>query len=196
MTIDQLEDADVSEPFEPEPSESGESPSTGRPSSLVRLGLLALAIVLAVSGSAAWWQAAHDDRLDAARSRDALLVQATQGIETMNTLDYRSVAEGVKAWSSVTTGTLHDQLAEVSAEDRKLLADQQKISTGRVVKAAVTDLDDGTATVIAAVEVTVRDGKDADAEPTVKRNRFSADLVRADATWKLESLQQVAVNLS
>lgn len=68
--------------------------------------------------------------------------------------------------------------------------------TGRVVNAAVTDLDDDTATVIAAVEVTVRDGKDADAEPTVKRNRFSADLVRAGGTWKLESLQQVAVDLS
>jgi Mce-associated membrane protein len=165
-------------------------------SELVRMLLLAAAVLLAVSGSAAWWQAAHDESIDAARARDAMLVQARQGIETMNTLDYRSVEKGIDAWASVTTGTLHDQLAAVSAEDRQLLEDQAKITTGRVVDAAVTDLDDKTGTVIAAVEVTVRDGKDGAADPTVKRNRFSADLVRVGGTWKLENLQQVAVDLS
>jgi Mce-associated membrane protein len=42
----------------------------------------------------------------------------------------------------------------------------------------------------------VRDGDDTSGPPTVKRNRFTADLVRTGGTWKLESLQQVAVNLS
>lgn len=192
MTTDQLEDALVSESSETDVDAETGSARPGR----ARFVLLAVAVVLAVSGSAAWWQASHDDQLEAARARDAVVVQANQGIATMNTLDYRSVADGVKAWASVTTGTLRDQLAGVSAEDRTLLEDQKKISTGRVVDSAVTDLDDDTATVIAAVEVTVRDGEDPEATPTVKRNRFSADLVRVGGQWKLESLQQVAVDLS
>lgn len=158
--------------------------------------LLLVAALVAASGAFAWWQASHDaDRL-AAQKRDTVLIEARQGIETMNTLDYRSVDKGVKAWSQVTTGTLRDQLAGVSEEDRTLLAEQKKISTGKVVDAAVIDVDDTTATVIAAVEVTVQDAAKPGSDPTVKRNRFSADLVKTGGRWKLESLQQVAVNLS
>lgn len=161
-----------------------------------RLGLLLLALLVAVSGALVWWQASHDKDLEAADTRDAVLIQARKSIATMNTLDYRKVDEGVKSWAEVTTGTLHDQLAGVSSEDRKLLAEQEKISTGRVVDAAIVDLDDTTATVIAAVEVTVDNAAKPGSEPTVKRNRFSADVVLVDGRWKLESLQQVAVNLS
>lgn len=158
--------------------------------------LLLVAVLVAVSGAFAWWQASHDaDRIDA-QTRDTVLIEARQDIETMNTLDYRAVDRGVKAWSQVTTGTLRDQLAAVSAEDRTLLAEQKKISTGRVVDASVIDVDGTTATVIAAVEVTVQDAATPGSEPTVKRNRFSADLVKVGGRWKLESLQQVAVSLS
>ena len=161
-----------------------------------RLVLLLVAALVAASGAFMWWQADHDPDRAAAQTRDTVLIEARQAIATMNTLDYRSVDKGVKAWSQVTTGTLRDQLAGVSADDRTLLAEQKKISTGRVVDAAVIDVDDGSATVIAAVEVTVRDAAKPDSEPTVKRNRFSADLVKVGGRWKLESLQQVAVSLS
>ena len=49
---------------------------------------------------------------------------------------------------------------------------------------------------IVSVEITVRDGEDTSADPTVKRNRFSADLALVKGRWKLENLQQVAVSLS
>ena len=65
-----------------------------------------------------------------------------------------------------------------------------------MVDAAIVDLTDDTATVIAAVETTVADGADAGAEPTVKRDRFTADLVKVGDDWLLEALVQVAVNLS
>lgn len=158
------------------------------------LGVLAAAVM--VAGLVAWWQAEHDDSLDLAATRDAVLIAATSDIETMNTLDYRKVDEGLAAWGKVTTGTLHDQLAQVSADDRKLLADQQKVSVGKVVDAAVTSVERDKASVIASVEVTVTDGADPDAAPSVKRNRFSADLVRVRGRWLLERLEQVAVDVS
>ena len=158
--------------------------------------VLVVCALVALTGGLVWWQAAHDADLERAQDRDTVLVQARQNIATMNTLDYRDVDAGVKAWAGVTTGTLHDQLTQVSAEDRKLLAEQKKTSTGKVVEAAVVDFDDTTATIVASVEVTVRDGAKPDADPTVKRNRFSAELQRVRGDWKLESLQQVAVDLS
>jgi Mce-associated membrane protein len=143
----------------------------------------------------AWWRAEHDDRAKTAERRDSVVIAATRGIETMNTLDYRKVESGLKAWSATTTGTLRDQLQQVGTEDQALLEQQKKVSTGRVIGLAVVELGTTTATVLASVQVTVRDGVDAGAEPTIKRNRFTADLVRVGGTWKLESLQQVAVHL-
>ncbi|NRQ48728.1 nuclear transport factor 2 family protein [Aeromicrobium sp. YC3-14] len=161
-----------------------------------RFVLLGVALLVAASGSFAWWQTSGDEDRKTAETRDAVLLQARQDIATMNTLDYRKVDAGVKAWGAVTTGTLRDQLTQVSKEDRQLLAEQKKISTGRVVDASVVDLDASSATVIAAVEVTVQDAAKPDSEPTVKRNRFSADIVKVGGRWRIETLQQVAVSLS
>jgi Mce-associated membrane protein len=158
--------------------------------------LVALGLVVALSGSVAWWTAAHSEDLQLARTRDAVLIATTSDVATLNSLDYRDVQAGLDGWKAVTTGTLHDQFAGLDAKDRELLADQRKISKGRVVEAAVLDVDGATAEVIASVETTVRDGADVDAEPAVKRNRFTATLQRSGGTWKVSDLQQLAVDVS
>jgi Mce-associated membrane protein len=161
-----------------------------------RLALVVLALLVMVAGLGQWWRADHDSGRALAQQRDAVLIAATSHIETLNTLDYRKVADGLAAWQSVTTGTLHDQLAQVGGDEQKLLADQKKISTGKVVDAAVLSLSDDTATVLASVEVTVEDGLNPSAQPTVKRNRFSADMVEVHGQWLVENLEQVAVDIS
>lgn len=176
---------------------ASEEPSTavGIRSRWPRIVALVVAALVLCSGLFAWWQTSQDDAIAQSQTRDAVLVATTQNIKTMNTLDYRKVDAGLLAWAAVTTGTLHDQLTGISAEDRKLLADQKKISTGKVVDAAVVDLGDTSATVIASVEITVKDDAHPDAKATIKRNRFSANLTKVGGLWKLENLQQVAVNL-
>ncbi|MFI5430110.1 hypothetical protein [Aeromicrobium sp. UC242_57] len=171
-----------------------DAPASRKP--WLQWALVVLALAVAASGLFAWRSAANDDAVALAKTRDTVLMTARQHIVTLNSLDYRKVDEGLKGWAAVTTGTLNDQLAQVDQENRQLLADQKKISVGKVIDAAVTSLDDTTATVIAAVEITVTDDAKPDAEPTVKRNRFSADLVKVKGEWKLENLQQVAVDLS
>lgn len=158
--------------------------------------VLALAVLIGGVGLFSWRQAAHDDGLTRARTRDAVLSAATAHIGALNSLDYRHIDAGLARWSAVTTGTLHDQLAEVSADEQKLLADQKKVSTGKVTDAAVFSLDNDTATVVAAVEVTVEDDLHPDRPAAVKRNRYSADLVLVRGHWLVEKLQQVAVDLS
>lgn len=170
-----------------------------RPSGVRRawpVALFALAVPIAAAGAFSWWRAALDDDLALGRTRDAVLIAATSHIADLNTLDYRHVDAGLARWQAVTTGTFHDQVGQVSTDERKLLADQKKISTGKVTDAAVLSLDNDTATVVAAVEVTVKDGLHADDAATVKRNRFSAHLVLVHGSWLVENLQQVAVNLS
>lgn len=158
--------------------------------------VLALAVLIAGAGLLSWRRAAHDDDLAQARTRDAVLAAATAHIDALNSLDYRHVDAGLAQWRAVTTGTLHDQLSEVSADEQKLLADQKKVSIGKVTDAAVFSLDEDTATVVAAVEVSVEDDLHPDRPATVKRNRYSADMVLVHGHWLVEKLQQVAVDVS
>lgn len=172
------------------------SETDGRRSMLLLVALLAASVLIMVSGLIAWAQASGDPDVDRAETRDAVLIAARQHIETIQSLDYRKVEQGLKAWKAATTGTLNDSIKGIDAEDQKLLVDQKKQSSGKVVDAAVIDLDKNTATVIAAIEVTVIDGADPDAEPTIKRNRYSADMVLVRGSWKLEDIGQVPVDAS
>jgi Mce-associated membrane protein len=164
----------------------------------LQFGLVVIAAVVLAVGLVTWSRAAdHDaDAVEQAELRDAVLITARGHIETMNSLDYRDVEGGLEKWQAVSTGTLRDQLAATDDQTVKLMADQQMISVGKVVDAAIVDLTNNTATVIASVEVTVRNDADPGAEPTVKRNRFAADLVKVGDAWLLETLDQVAVNIS
>lgn len=158
--------------------------------------LLGVGALVLVSGALMWTNNRADDAAVSAESRDALVITAKRDIATLNSLDYRKVNDGLKAWADASTGTLRDQFRQIDDENRKLLTEQKKVTTGRVVDAAVTELSQDAGTVIAAVEITVRDDAKKGSEPSVKRNRFSADFVKVGDGWKLENLQQVAVNIS
>jgi Mce-associated membrane protein len=193
--VDEPQDEVVQEETDSAPPEEtpkvAAEPRPGR-SGLWVWGVCAVAIVAVVLAFFSWRSADNDPDRARADLRDTAVIQGTEAVETMNSIDYRDVASGVEAWQDVSTGVLHDQLVAMTPEDQQLLADQKKIATGRVVQAALSDLTDRTATLLVAVEVTVR-GEDVTVQPTVKRNRFAADLVLVKGTWKLENLAQVAV---
>jgi Mce-associated membrane protein len=186
----------VGEPDEEvEVNEATESESSRNPRVGVLVWLLLVLAVIAVAVAFwSWRDADHDPDRARAALRDTAVVQGTAAVETMTTMDGRDVETGIKAWQAVSTGVLHDQLLAVGDSEQQMLADQGKIASGRVVQAALTELTDRSATLLAAVEVTV-EPVDGSEKPEVKRNRFSADLVLVNGEWKIENLQQVAVNI-
>ena len=103
------------------------STTSGKRSLLGPLALI-VAAVIAVIGSWWWWQAAHDDQLAAAQERDSALIAATEGIETLNTLDHRDVGTDLEAWEDVTTGQMQDGIAAIDEAQRQQLAGEQKIA--------------------------------------------------------------------
>lgn len=131
----------------------------------------------------------------AAATRDAVLLDAQQDIVVLNTLDYRSVDAGLKRWSAASTGTLHDSLAHVGAATRRHIVAARRITTAKVLDAAVVALDTqaGTATVIASVELHVAPAGGGPA--TIRRERLRAEMSRVGGTWKVASLSQVGVTV-
>ena len=154
--------------------------------------LVVLAAVFAAWGGWSLWSAAHDDSRLFALDRQAVTQAAQHDIATLNTLDYRKLDDGLNAWLAVSTGTLHDQLAQTGTDSRKQLEQAKTVTTAQVMDTAVTALDQraGTAKLIAAVQVDVTpDG----GEKTSKRTRFQADLTRTDAGWRVSALAPVEV---
>lgn len=184
-------DLDKTSPPPPTPPDAA-SPALRR---RIRWLVVALAVVSAVFAGWAglrWWTASQDESLELAKTRDQVLIAAHTHIETMTTMDHRDVDDGLEGWLAASTGDLHDDVAQVSDEDRQAIEEAGMVSTGRVVEVAVIDLSAGgdSASVIAAVEVSV---EPEDGEGTTKHNRFTADLLDVDGAWKLASLDPVPV---
>ncbi|GAA4425565.1 hypothetical protein GCM10023148_28490 [Actinokineospora soli] len=157
---------------------------------VLAMALFAVALAFAVYGGVQWWSASTSTAADQAALRDEALRSATSAVEVFNTLDHRAVDEGLDRWQAVSTGPLADELAGSRESSRARIVEARTITEGKVVDAAVTELDParGTASVIASVEVVVTpDGGVA----ATKRLRFAAELSRTDRGWLLSGIAQV-----
>jgi Mce-associated membrane protein len=131
-----------------------------------------------------------DDDLAFGRARGEVAEAARTAVVVMNTLDYRTIDDDLENWANVTTGALHDEIANLSDDNRQRIVDAKSVTTAEVRAAAVRELDDqsGQATVLVSVTTTVQTG---DAEPADRYQRMRATLARADDGWKLDGLEQV-----
>lgn len=156
----------------------------------VMLGVVVLALVFAGWGGWTWFQAGNDDSLAYATARDEVLAAGRTQVATLTTLDAHDVDGGIDKWLAVTTGGLRDELAATDAKTRQTLQAGAAVATGRVLDAAVSELDtrSGTAKLLVSVEIsTVKDGGPA----ATKRNRFLAGMSRVDGAWKLSALDDL-----
>lgn len=154
----------------------------------------AVVLAAAFTGWAGWsWaQASADPDLAYATAREEALSAGREQVAELSTLDYHDVEGGIARWLSVSTGALHDQLAATDTKARQALAQAGTVSTGKVLDAAIGELDEhaGTAKLLASVEITVAK---AGVAPATRRNRFAAQVTRTGEGWKLSALDQVPV---
>jgi len=156
----------------------------------VALGVFVLALAFAGWGGWTWLQAGNDDAIAYATTRDEVLAVGREHVATLTTLDYHDVDGGIEKWLAVSTGGLRDELAATDATTRQSLKDGATVATGRVLDAAVSELDPrtGAAKLLVSVEISTAKGA---APPAAKRNRFVAALSQTDGAWKLSALDQV-----
>lgn len=164
-----------------------------------RRGLLPGAVVALVAAAVfagwsgvSWLRVTGDDALAYATARDQALTAGREHIAVLSSLDYRRVNEGIERWLSVTTGGLREELAGTEESTKNSLREGQTVSTGRVLDAAVSEVDPrgGTAKLLASVEITT---VERGTELPPKRYRFAAQLIRTGDGWKLSALDQVPI---
>jgi Mce-associated membrane protein len=154
-----------------------------------------LAVVLLVLGFAGyagwtWFRADNDDSLGYATTRDEVLAAGRTQVATLTTLDYHDVDGGIDKWLAVSTGGLRDELSATDAKTREALTDGATVSTGRVLDAAVSELNlrAGSAKLLVSVEIS---SAKAGTPTSSKRDRFVAAMSRLDDGWKLSALDRV-----
>jgi Mce-associated membrane protein len=156
------------------------------------LVLAILAAGFAVWAGWSWSSAARSGPPPAAQLRDEVLQAGEQAAQNFNTLDYRTVGQGLRLWEQSSTGTLHDEVTSGAAQFEKQIKQAKTITTGKILDGALTSLDAraGTATFLVAVQITV---KPPQGTPTVKQSRLLGRLTRTPSGWKLSSLTQAPV---
>ena len=131
----------------------------------------------------------------AAKARDDALVAARIDIATLNTLDYHDVQAGLRSGSPSRPGASTTSSRSRRSPSRPPSRKAKISTTGRVIAAAVTDLNSArtSATVIASLD-TIK--TPAGGTSAVDRNRYRATMQLVDGVWKIADLSIVAVGLS
>lgn len=162
------------------------------PLPVVAGGLAVIAAGCAAWSGWAWYAAAHDDSLKFSHSRDEVLRAAQQGVLNINTLDYRSVEQGLNRWLGSSTGDLNRQITQGRGTFQQQVRQARTVTTAKILGGGVVELDDraGKATVLVALQITVAPEKGA---PSTKPSRMLAQLTRTSAGWKLSALGQPPV---
>lgn len=166
-----------------------------------RRGFLIAAIVLLAGSTAfaawagwSWYRAGNDDSVTYARARDAALEEGRENLAILSSLDHQRVDEGIGEWIEVSAGPLQQRLQDSTDETITTLREAGTVAQGDVLDAGITELDEyaGTATMVAVVEIrkSTEDGRDA-----TERHRFTAGLKRTDEGWKLDSLNQLPLDI-
>ncbi|MQY16013.1 hypothetical protein SRB5_62050 [Streptomyces sp. RB5] len=165
---------------------------TKNPLLLAALVLAVLAAAAALWSGTSWYAAAQDSDADFARSRDDAVSAARQGVQNLNTLDYRKIDEGLANWEESATGALLEQLKGGRDAFKKSVGEAKTVTTAKVFSAALTELNEreGKANVMVAVRITVTP---AEGKPQAKQSRMLGELTRTPDGWKLSALAQAPV---
>lgn len=128
------------------------------------------------------------DALDAARS--AAVAAARQEIVNLDSLSWQTIDEDLKRVLAGATGTFKDQFTRAQKDLKPVVVQRKSVSTGTVLFAGVVRADTDTATVLVAVDRTVKDSTDPSG--AVAHDRWRVDLEKHGGRWLVSDLQPVA----
>lgn len=168
------------------------------PASRVRrnIALYVLALVVAcacvVGGVVAW--RTHVDRSSDAAEQERygdVLASATAEAEAFINIRYDEAQESIDKVAAGATGEFREQYTSSTDGVIEVLEENRSIMDGEVLWAGVVDVDNDSATVIAATTGTVTNNQ-TDNEPVARSFRLRLDLVLEDGRWLTRDLQFVS----
>ena len=150
-----------------------------------------LACVCIVGGVMAWRTNDSRDRAQAEQERyGEVLVAATDEAEAFINIRYDDAQASVDKVAEGATGEFKKQYSSSTEGVLQVLKQEKSVMEGKVLWAGVVDVDQDSATVIAATSGTVAN-QETNNQPVSRNFRLRLDLVREDGRWLTSDLQFV-----
>ena len=171
---------------------------TSAPASRVRLNIVLYVVALlvacaCVAGGVVSWRTHGDRSSDAAEQEryGDVLASATAEAEAFINIRYDEAQESIDEVAAGATGDFREQYSSSTDGVIEVLQQNRSVMDGRVLWAGVVDVDNDSATVIAATTGTVAN-KQTGNKPVVRNFRLQLDLVLEDGRWLTRDLQFVS----
>lgn len=165
-----------------------------RPLLVVSMGLVVIAAACAGWFGWSWHQSSASASISPSTAGSAAVAQALrqgeQDVQAFNTLSYKDLAGGLRRWQAASTGVLRQETTKGWSGFAKQVSKAKTITSATILDAAITSLNQHTAGIIAAVQITVTPAK---GPAATKRNRLEGTLTHTASGWKLSSLSVVPV---
>ncbi|MGZ6791449.1 MAG: hypothetical protein ACXVFV_00750 [Mycobacteriales bacterium] len=153
--------------------------------SAIGLVLVVACVVLALLGKQ------HTDARDARENaRDDAVAAARQAILNLDALSAATIDADLKRVVAGATGTFKDQFTKAEPDLRSRILQLKTVSTGTVLSSGVVRADEDTATVLLAVDRTVKDSSNSSG--VVAHDRWKLDLEKHGGRWLVSDLQPVS----
>ena len=135
----------------------------------------------------------HGQRADAAVEQARygdVLAAATSEAEAFINIDYRDAQDSIDKVAGGATGKFRKQYDTSTKGVVRVLKQNRSVMDGKVVWSGVVDVDQDSATVIAATSGTVANVQ-TDNKPVARNFRLKLDLVYSDGAWLTSNLEFV-----
>lgn len=170
--------------------------STARWPRRLALGALVLALcgMLCAAGfGVALALAVASDGAGAARTRDAVRLQAENAAAVLNTLAPETAEEGIANWEQVATGPLLAELRRSRQAFVETIRQARRSTLARPLHSAVASLDvaGGTAAVLVSTDIVTTPTA---GEPVTNRQRLEIIMTRTDDGWKASGVRVIGLD--
>lgn len=155
-------------------------------------GLAVVAVLLIVASvSLAVVVKRHSDDVAAAdEARVQAVVSARQSILNLDSLSASTIDRDLARVTDGATGTFKAEFAKAAPDLKKLVVERKTVSSGEIRSAGIVRSDNDTATVLVAVDRTIKDSTNATG--VVARDRWRVDLEVHGGRWLVSDLQPVS----
>jgi Mce-associated membrane protein len=150
-----------------------------------------LACLCVVGGVLAWRTHQADERTQAKQERyGEVLAAATEEAEAFINIKYEDAQDSIDRVAAGATGDFKKQYSRSTKGVLQVLKQEKSSMEGEVLWAGVVDVDQDSATVIAATSGTVAN-RQTNNQPVARNFRLRLDLVREGGRWLTNDLQFV-----
>ena len=150
-----------------------------------------LACVCVVGGVMVWRTHENRERAQAEQERYGdVLAAATDEAEAFINIRYDDAEESIDRVAEGATGEFKKQYSSSTEGVLKVIKQEKSVMDGKVLWAGVVDVDQDSATVIAATSGTVAN-QQTNNQPVARNFRLQLDLVLEDGRWLTNDLQFV-----